>query len=164
MALSFAEAIRRDVDRLSFIKAQVAKAPRRKPKRVGKKPAYGTMYALRNTRLAIREACLRLVQVVLTYKKETTGETKMYICFPYSYRYRRLKSGLKKLLFAWDMDDNHIKGFVKFFVCHLTSFPDSANTRHFSPTNPGWSCHVLPIFWPFQETGPHSPLRSWTMF
>jgi hypothetical protein len=110
--LSFAEAIRRDIDRLSFISEQVKKAPKRKPKRVGKQPAYGTLYALRNTRLAIREACLRLVEVVLTYKKDTTGETKQYIAACYSYRYRRLKTGLKKMLFAYDMEDKHIKGFV----------------------------------------------------
>ena len=112
MALSFAEAIKQDINRLSFIQEQVKKAPRRKPKRVGKPPAYGTLYALRNTRLAVREACLRLVQVVLTYKKETTGETKQYIVAPYSYRYRRLKTGLKKMLFAFDMEENKIKGFV----------------------------------------------------
>lgn len=112
MPLSFSDAIKRDLDRLSFIKEQERKAPRRKPKRVGVKPLTGTMYALRNIRLAIREACLRNVQVVLTYKKETTGETKSYIVSCYSYRYRRLKSGLRKMLFAWDMEDDHIKGFA----------------------------------------------------
>ena len=112
MALSFAEAIRKDLSRLEFIEEQVRKAPRRKPRRTGKAPAYGTMYALRNKRLAIREACLRLVQVVLTYTKETTGETKRYVVACYSYRYRRLKKGVRKMLFAWDMDDKHIKGFV----------------------------------------------------
>lgn len=112
MALSFAEALRQDISRLSFISEQEKKAPRRKPKRVGKTPAYGTLYALRNTRMAIREAALRLVQVVIMYQKETTGEVKKYIVCPYSYRYRRLKTGMKKLLFAYDMDDRHIKGFV----------------------------------------------------
>jgi len=112
MAISFSEAIKRDISRMDFIAEQAKKAPRRKPKRVGKKPPYGTLYALRNVRLAIREACLRLVQVILTYKKETTNETKQYIVACYSYRYRRLKSGVKKLLFAWDMEDKRIKGFV----------------------------------------------------
>ena len=112
MALSFAEAIKKDLSRLTFIEEQVRKAPRRKPRRTGRAPAYGTMYALRNKRLAIREACLRLVEVVLTYTKETTGETKQYVVACYSYRYRRLKKGIRKLLFAWDMEDKHIKGFV----------------------------------------------------
>ena len=112
MALSFAEALRKDIDRLSFISEQEKKAPRRKPKRVGKTPAYGTLYALRNTRMAIREGALRLVQVILTYQKETTGETKKYVVAPSSYRYRRLKGGMRKMLFAYDVEDRHIKGFV----------------------------------------------------
>ena len=112
MALSYSEAIKRDINRLSFISEQEKKAPRRKPKRVGVKPTYGTLYALRNTRLAIREACLRLSQIIMTYKKITTGDTKQYVLAPYSYRYRRLKSGWKKLLFAWDMEEKRIKGFV----------------------------------------------------
>lgn len=112
MPLSFAEALRKDISRLDFISGQEEKAPRRKPKRVGKTPAYGTLYALRNTRMAIREAALRMVQVIITYLKDTTGETKKYVVCPYSYRYRRLKSGMKKLLFAYDMEDRHIKGFI----------------------------------------------------
>lgn len=112
MPLTFSEALKQDINRLSFITEQEKKAPKRKPKRVGKKPAYGTLYALRNTRMAIREASLRRVQIIIHYTKETTGETKRYIVCPYSYRYRRLKSGLKKMLFAYDMTDKHIKGFV----------------------------------------------------
>jgi len=109
---SFAEAIKRDIDRLKFMQEQEMKAPRRLPKRVGQKPLYGTMFALRNKNLTIREAALRGVQVILTYKKETTGETKRYVVAVYSYRYRRLKSGYRKMLFAYDMKEKHIKGFV----------------------------------------------------
>lgn len=109
---SFAEAIRKDIDRLKFISEQEKKAPRRKPRRVGKSPAYGTLFALRNTRLAIREAALRNVRVILTYKKESTGETVKRVVAPYSYRYRRLKRGVRRMLFAYDMEDGHIKGFV----------------------------------------------------
>ena len=109
---TFAEALQRDIDRLAFITQQEIKAPKRRPRRVGMKPKYGTLFAKRNKRLTIREAALRLVQVVLTYNKETTGETKKYVVAPYSYRYRRLKAGNRKLLFAYDMKDKHIKGFV----------------------------------------------------
>jgi hypothetical protein len=112
MPLSFAEAIKKDFSRVVFIQTQEKKAPKRKPKRVGKSPAYGTLYALRNTRMAIREGALRSVQLIITYLKETTGETKKYIVCPYSFRYRRLKSGLKKLFFAYDVEDKHIKGFI----------------------------------------------------
>lgn len=114
MPLSFSEALRKDLaeTRIRFISEQEQKAPRRKPKRVGKTPAYGTLYALRNTRMAIMEAAMRQVQIIIIYQKITTGETNRYIVAPYSYRYRRLKIGIKKLLFAYDMDDKHIKGFV----------------------------------------------------
>jgi len=113
MPLSFERALREDLDRLNFIKTQESKASRRKPKRVGKTPAYGTLYALRNTRMSIREGALRLVQIILTYKKETTGEVKKYIVCPYSWKYRRLKRGVKKVLYAFDMKDGHIKSFVQ---------------------------------------------------
>lgn len=115
MALSFAEALKRDVERVSrerFIKQQEAKAPRRKPRRVGVRPDRGTMWAQRNKRLAIREAALRRVQITMRYRKETTGELKSYVVAPYSYRYRRLRAGLRKMFFAYDMKEKHIKGFV----------------------------------------------------
>jgi len=89
-------------------------AKRRKPSRVGKnlKDIVGTLAAKRNKRLAIREAALRGVQVVLRYTKITTGETKRYTVAPYSYRYRKLKVGRRKVFYAYDMRDKHIKSFV----------------------------------------------------
>ena len=112
MALTFAEALKKDLSRMDFISEQEEKAPRRKPKRVGKTPAYGTLYALRNTRMAIREGALRMVQIILTYRKETNGETKKYVVCPYEWKYRRLKSGIRKMLYAYDVKDRHIKSFV----------------------------------------------------
>lgn len=108
---SFREVIDKGIDRALFIQQQEEKAPKRLPRRVGEKPKAGTLFAKRNKRLTIREAALRLVQVVITYKKTTTGEVKKYVVAPYSYRYRRLQVGLRKMLFAYDMADNHIKGF-----------------------------------------------------
>ena len=114
MALSFEEALKKDLKgiREGFIEQQEKKAPRRRARRVGMKPKYGTLYALRNKRTAIREAALRKVQIILRYVKVTTGESKRYIVAPYSYRYRKLRAGRRKLLFAYDMEDRHIKGFV----------------------------------------------------
>ena len=57
-------------------------------------------------------AANELKQVMIIYKKETTGEVKRYRVAPYSYRYRRLKVGIRKMFFAYDMSDKHIKGFV----------------------------------------------------
>jgi len=31
---------------------------------------------------------------------------------PYSYRYKRLKVGMRKMMYAYDMKDRHIKGFA----------------------------------------------------
>jgi hypothetical protein len=111
----FADAIKKDFGaalREKFIADQEAKAPKRRPRRVGKKPAYGTMFALRNKRLAIRESAARLVQIIITYRKITTGETKKYVVAPYSYRYRETRDGRRKMLFAYDMKAKRIKGFA----------------------------------------------------
>lgn len=113
--MSFAEAIKKDFGqslRDQFIADQEAKAPRRRPRRSGQKPAYGTLFALRNKRLAIQEAALRRVQIAITYRKITTGEMKKYVVAPYSYRYRMTRDGMRKMLFAYDMAEKHIKGFA----------------------------------------------------
>lgn len=105
--------LHRKINRADFIKKMVEKAPRRKPVRArvprGKR---GTLFAKRNKNLAIREAALRGVQIVITFQKTTTNEVKQYIAFPYSYRYRRLKVGRRKCLYAYDMKDKHIKSFA----------------------------------------------------
>lgn len=108
---SYADAIKKQLSRVEFIAKQEEKASRRKPRRTGQKPKRGTLAALRNKRLAIREAALRRAQMIITYRKTTTGETKKYIVAPYSYRYRRLKVGRRKMLYAWDMKERHIKSF-----------------------------------------------------
>jgi hypothetical protein len=112
MPRSFQEIIEQGIQRALFVQHQEAKAPKRRPRRTRQQPGRGTLFAIRNSRLAIREAALRRVQIVITYRKETTSEVKKYIVAPYSYRYRRLKTGFRKLLFAFDMKDKHIKGFV----------------------------------------------------
>lgn len=112
MARSYRELIEKGVNEIAFIQEQEEKAPRRRPRRVGLKPKTGTLFAIRNKRVAIREAALRKSQVIITYRKTTTGEQKKYRVAPYSYRYRRLKVGLRKMLYAYDMADRHIKSFA----------------------------------------------------
>jgi len=90
----------KDLEKQAFIEAQEAKAQKRKPKRVGQKHKAGTLFAKRNKRLAIREGALRNTQIIITYTKTTTGETKKYVVAPYSYKFRRLKVGLRKMLYA----------------------------------------------------------------
>ena len=104
--------IERGTARSSFIDRMEKKAPRRLPKRVGRKPNRGTLFAIRNKRLTIAESALRKVQVIITYTKTTTGETNKYICYPMSYRTRMLKVGRRKMLYVWDMEDRHTKSFA----------------------------------------------------
>jgi len=109
---SYTDVIKQELDLLSWIAEQEKKAPRRRPARTGKAPAAGTLFAKRNKLIGIREGALRLVHIIITYKKTTTGETKKYVVDPYSYRYRRLKVGRRKMLYAWDTKDRHTKSFA----------------------------------------------------
>ena len=97
-----------------FVKEQEKKAPKRKPVKVGvPENMRGTLYAIRNKRLAIREGALRKVSVIITYTKITTGETKKYEVNPTSYRYKKLKNGYRKVLFAYDKGEKkRLKNFV----------------------------------------------------
>jgi hypothetical protein len=108
MPRDIAERMRRRQD---FIKRMEEKAPRRKPARTRAKLT-GSLFAIRNKRIAIREGALRVRQIVITYVKTTTGERKKYIVAPYSYRYRRLRVGWRKMLYAWDMADKRTKSFA----------------------------------------------------
>lgn len=110
---SYRDVIEKGVNRLAFIAEQEEKAPKRKTRRVGMKQKTGTLFAIRNKRLAIREAALRLVQIIITYQKTTTNETNKYVVAPYEWKYVRLKAGLRKVLYAYDMKDRHIKSFVQ---------------------------------------------------
>jgi len=100
------------LSRDDFFQIMQSKAQKRLPKRTGMKPKRGTLFAKRNKRLAIRESALRLRQCILTYRKTTTNETKKYVVAPYSWRYRRLKVGFRKVLYAYDMRDKRTKSFV----------------------------------------------------
>jgi len=109
---SYRQVIESGIDHASFIAEQEGKASKRRARRTGEKPKYGTLFSKRNKRQAIRESALRNSQLIITYKKTTTGETNKYVVAPYSYRYRRLKVGRRKMLFAWDMKERRIKGFA----------------------------------------------------
>lgn len=111
MPKTFRKAVEEGISREQFIEEQEEKAPRRRPRKKNQ-PMRGTLWAKRNKRMTIREAAERKAQVILTYKKITTGETKKYVVAPYSYRYRNTREGRRKMLFAYDMRDKHIKGFA----------------------------------------------------
>ena len=63
-------------------------------------------------RASIRDSAVTKHLLKITYKKTTTNETKLYTVEPYSFRYVKQNGGLKKALFAWDVEENKIKYFV----------------------------------------------------
>lgn len=104
----------RKKDWSSFIEEQEKKAPKRKPVRtVVPEKMRGTLFAIRNKRLTIREGALRRVSIIITYKKITTGEIKKYEVNPVSYRYKKLRAGFRKVLYAYDKGEKkQLKNFV----------------------------------------------------
>jgi len=107
----------RNIDKKQFLKEQRKKSIKKKPKK--KKVTFKG----RRSRIAIREAALTLKQIEITYKKTTTGEIKTYRVSPYSYRYKRLKIGVRKMLYAEDMKARHIKGYSLRNITKVTILP-----------------------------------------
>lgn len=79
------------------------------------KPSEGTLMAKRNRRLAIIEGGRAKRKIYVRYKK-LSGETKLYFLEPYSLRYRKLKDGWRKVLYAYHFDKSKRKGTIKMFV------------------------------------------------
>lgn len=84
--------------------------------RFAPKPSRGTLMAQRNKRVAISEGAMRRRKVVFRYRKRS-GQIKLYKVEPYSYRFRKLKEGIRKVLFAYHHDpankrNRSIKSFV----------------------------------------------------
>jgi len=109
--------LRRKKHWADFVKTQREKAPKRRPTRVRRTDRMtGTLYAIRNKRMAIREGAVRRVSVVIVYKKITTNRIKKFEVIPLSWRYKRLKKGFRKVLYAIDKMDpkkgRQLKNFV----------------------------------------------------
>lgn len=114
-------------------------APRRKPVRVNVENVEGSLFSIRNKRIAIREAALRRVGCIITYKKLNTGEVKKYFVNPYSFRFRKLKIGRRKVLYAQDRNDVRGRGEIKSFV--MTGIRQVAITdRKFIPR---WKIEII---------------------
>jgi predicted DNA-binding transcriptional regulator YafY len=106
---SFSDALKKDISRVKFIEEQAKKVRKKKktPKAVKE-----IFLSSRDVRILIAQAASEFKQIMIIYKKQQTGEVKRYRVAPYSYRYRKLKVGIRKMFFAYDMADQHIKGFV----------------------------------------------------
>lgn len=59
----------------------------------------------------------------ITYTKTTDGTTHSYLVEPYSFRYRRIKVGIRKMLYGFDVEDGHIKSFA------LRNIKSATNTK-----------------------------------
>ena len=104
------------IDRMAFIKAQgnVERKPKRRNNELTKK-----IFAKRDFRLGIRNGARYKRQIIVSYTKITTGEHKNYKVNPYSYRYRHTRDGVRKMLFAEDVLEHRIKGFVLRMINHV---------------------------------------------
>ena len=73
----------------------------------------GTLLAKRNRSIAIMEAVARNTYVVIEYVKITTNELKTYKIIPLEWKFRELKVGRRKVLYAQDMNEQfRTKSFV----------------------------------------------------
>lgn len=96
------------VDRKQFIKNIKKENVKKLPMQKNKKK---NVFKRNEIRMAIRKAAKDKKQIEIIYKKTTTGEVKTYKVAPYSYRFKKLKIGRRKMLFAYDMKEKTIKMF-----------------------------------------------------
>lgn len=76
-------------------------------------------------RATIRDCAVTKRVMKILYKKTTTNETKRYEVEPYSFTYVKQGGGLKKALYAWDIEENKIKYFVVKYIlkAEMTHLP-----------------------------------------
>lgn len=95
--------------RKEFVNKQKGKV--KLPKKA-KKPENKRVSTIYGIRMTIRQGASLKRYIEIVYLKATTGETKKYKVAPYSYRYVVAKNRRrKKMLYAYDFKDRHIKGF-----------------------------------------------------
>ena len=124
---SFRQIIEQGINRLDFLeKVEEASAPKRARRSIYEQAR--TIFSNRDERVKVLKSARNLKKIRITYKKITTGEVKKYLVAPYSWRYRNTREGLRKMLFAYDDKDGHIKGFVWRNVKKV-----SATEKSFSP-------------------------------
>jgi len=113
---SYRKTIDKGLDGLTTLADAFAEAEgqqkKTRAKQKGQKTPTGVLFSIRNKRLGIKQGAVELKWLRIRYKKTTTGQTKWYKVAPYSYRTRRLKVGRRKMLYAYDEKDRHIKSFA----------------------------------------------------
>lgn len=91
---------------------QEEKKEKVRAKKKGQKTDLGVLFSIRNKRIGIKEGADKRRMLEIIYKKTTTGEVNKYIIAPYSWRYRQLKIGRRKMLYAYDPKAGRIKSFA----------------------------------------------------
>jgi predicted DNA-binding transcriptional regulator YafY len=72
----------------------------------------GRLFSARKKKIGILDGAQNEVWIIITYQKTTTGEVNDYKVAPYEYKFRWLRIGLRKMLYAYDEKDGHIKSFA----------------------------------------------------
>ena len=80
-------------------------------------------------RVTLRDAALKKKMVRITYKKTTNGEVKIYQIEPYSLRYIRMKVGVRKSLFGFDIKEDRIKSFAMRNITRIEMTNSSFSPR-----------------------------------
>ena len=80
--------------------------------RIRAKDVIGRRFGKREALIAIRWAAKRRYKVRIKYTRIQDGMTKTYVIEPYSFRYRRTRDGVRKMLFAYHGVHRRIHGFV----------------------------------------------------
>ncbi len=93
-----------------------------------RKSTSGFSTASRNRR-KIRNAAGTTTLLWLTYRKTTDGTTHTYVVEPYSFRYRRLKVGIRKMFYGFDIADGHIKSFAIKNILSARNMKDKYRPR-----------------------------------
>ena len=100
----------------------------------------GTLLAKRNKNRTILEVVGRKTFAIINYIKVTTGETKTYDIIPLSFRRKKLKKGIRKVLYAEDRNDNyHLKMFVWINIQKI-----AIGDRRVTPRN-GFPIEIVPV-------------------
>jgi len=119
-----------------FVKKHIDKT---KKKKLVKKGNVSTLYAKRNRGIAIKQAANNKVSCIIKYTKITTQETKQYEVNVYSYKYIKLKEGIRKVLYAQDKNDRkNRKTAIKNFVVRNIKNVALTNRKY----KPEWAIQI----------------------
>jgi len=84
--------------------------------RIRSSTVIGQKFGKRQAMIIVRFAAERRFRVRIRYTRIQDGVTKMYVLEPYSFRYRRTREGLRKMLFAYHPLHGRIHNFAVRYI------------------------------------------------